>query len=245
VDDLRALVGDLRESLWSTFFGRWQKDKDERASDKPGKKPEPEPEQAWKHGGSEPPKQQAPRDETPKPGQTKQPEKWTSAGCVILPSLHPDDLNYVYVIKPSNNYGPWAFPKGRVDPGENFRETARREVGEETGLAVSLLPGGYLGKGVGRYSTTHYFMAVQVGGSPGQHDQEVEKVRLVAFEDAFKLFAKDGNKRDIEILKKAWKYTEKFRQRTGKRPTGSMEPVSKTQGTKKGYGTGYPKKQPW
>jgi 8-oxo-dGTP pyrophosphatase MutT (NUDIX family) len=35
--------------------------------------------------------------------------------------------------------GHWSFPKGHVEPGETERQTARREVKEETGLDVSLL----------------------------------------------------------------------------------------------------------
>lgn len=34
----------------------------------------------------------------------------------------------------------WGFPKGHVEPGETKEETARREVLEETGLHVKLLP---------------------------------------------------------------------------------------------------------
>ena len=33
----------------------------------------------------------------------------------------------------------WAFPKGRVDPGESLEETAIREVLEETGHAASII----------------------------------------------------------------------------------------------------------
>jgi 8-oxo-dGTP pyrophosphatase MutT (NUDIX family) len=35
--------------------------------------------------------------------------------------------------------GHWSFPKGHVEPGETERQTARREVLEETGLDVNLL----------------------------------------------------------------------------------------------------------
>lgn len=35
-------------------------------------------------------------------------------------------------------YDDWSFPKGKVDPGEEPEQTARREVDEETGLQCSL-----------------------------------------------------------------------------------------------------------
>lgn len=198
--NLRDIVGDLRES----FFGF-------------GKKPTEPSKNGWAHGASTKPLD--PKDYVPKP-------KWTSAGCVVLPSLHPDDLNFVYVIKPSNNYGPIAFPKGRIDKGETAAEAARRETQEEAGLVVSILPGGYLGKGEGGYSVTHFFMAVHVGGSPGPQDHEVESVKLVTFEEAWKLFKAAGNARDLGILQKAWKFTERFRARSDKRDVRGMEPVS-------------------
>lgn len=150
-----------------------------------------------------------------------------SAGCVVVPSLHPDDLNFCYIIKPSNNYGPWAFPKGGVDGNETFPEAARREVREETGIVCAILPGGYLGKGMGRTTVTHYFMAVQTGGST-KHDDEVEEVRLASFEEAWKLFAGAGNKRDIEILKKAWSFTDKLRGRSAVRTLGEPKMGSET-----------------
>lgn len=35
----------------------------------------------------------------------------------------------------------WGFPKGHVEPGETDEETAIREVAEETGLNIKILPG--------------------------------------------------------------------------------------------------------
>ena len=32
------------------------------------------------------------------------------------------------------NYNDWSFPKGKLDPGEKFKEAALREVKEETGF---------------------------------------------------------------------------------------------------------------
>jgi len=32
----------------------------------------------------------------------------------------------------------WSFPKGKLDPGESFKQAARREVEEETGFSCTL-----------------------------------------------------------------------------------------------------------
>ncbi len=38
-----------------------------------------------------------------------------------------------------NNPEKWEFPGGKMDPGESFDETLKREVREETGLEIRLL----------------------------------------------------------------------------------------------------------
>lgn len=131
--------------------------------------------------------------------------KWVSAGGVVLP--HTGELDKVYVVKPSNNYGPWCFPKGRVDPGETHEQAALREVKEEAGLSASIVPGADLGFGEGSCSTTHYYLMV-ARGYPGNHDHETEEVRLVTFEEARELFQSEGNRRDVGILDRAISWVE-------------------------------------
>ena len=38
-----------------------------------------------------------------------------------------------------NKYEGWVLPKGTVEPGEDFKQTALREVHEETGVAASII----------------------------------------------------------------------------------------------------------
>jgi 8-oxo-dGTP pyrophosphatase MutT (NUDIX family) len=134
-------------------------------------------------------------------------EKWTSAGGVVLEKL--EKPYRVYVVKPSNNYGPWCFPKGRVDGKDSLQVTAQREVLEESGVPAEFVDGGNLGTGVGSYSITHYFLMVQ-SGPMGDHDFETEEVRLVTFEQAKKLFSSMGNSRDITILERAQLFLKNF-----------------------------------
>lgn len=114
----------------------------------------------------------------------------------------------VYVIKPSNDYGPWCFPKGRREEGESLEDAALREVKEESGVTATIVPGGYLGTGVGTHSITHYYVMMQSGGI-GAHDFETEAVELLTFEAAEERFLSDGNSRDVGILLKARAYLEK------------------------------------
>ncbi len=126
------------------------------------------------------------------------PPKWESAGGVVLS----EDRQRVYVRKPSNNYGPWAFAKGQIDKGESAEQAAIREVYEEIGIEARMVPNGQLGRYEGGYSYTTYFVMIAERDT-GRHDKETKEVRLVPPAEAMRLFAKGGNKRDIEVLKKA------------------------------------------
>ena len=53
-----------------------------------------------------------------------------------------------------NKYEGWVLPKGTVEPGEDFKQTALREVHEETGVAASIIK--YIGKSQYTFNTPGY-----------------------------------------------------------------------------------------
>ena len=57
-------------------------------------------------------------------------KKEKSAGVVILHEK-PEGIQYLLLNYPT---GHWDFVKGKIEEGENFRQTAIREASEETGI---------------------------------------------------------------------------------------------------------------
>ena len=60
-----------------------------------------------------------------------------SCGAVVF-TLGDDEIKYLLIRNLSGIYG---FPKGHVEQGETEEQTALREVYEEVGLSVKLVPG--------------------------------------------------------------------------------------------------------
>jgi 8-oxo-dGTP pyrophosphatase MutT (NUDIX family) len=150
----------------------------------------------------------------PEPEKYVKPEKWISAGGVVVAGK--DDFSQIYIRKPSNNFGPWAFAKGKIEKGESPPKAALREVEEEMGVVCSLVPGGYLGTGEGGFSITHYYLMYAVRNT-GRTDKETEEVRLVTWDEALHTLARAGNSRDVKITARALDLVERLRKK-GKVP---------------------------
>jgi ADP-ribose pyrophosphatase YjhB (NUDIX family) len=82
-----------------------------------------------------------------------------SAGIVLV-----DDRGWVTIREPANHYGGyrWSYAKGRIDPGETPRQTARRELTEETGLTGRII--GAIGDFKGDTGITRFYVGVRTGG---------------------------------------------------------------------------------
>lgn len=116
------------------------------------------------------------------------PGERTSAGGVVV--KEGDGLE-VCLIRPAGR-SVWGLPKGGVEPGESYAETAAREVAEETGIEgvvedeigaidytfYSRQDGGRIHK------TVHYFVVRAVGGDTAHHDHEVSEARWMTVDDA-------------------------------------------------------------
>jgi 8-oxo-dGTP diphosphatase len=79
-------------------------------------------------------------------------------------------------------YDDWSWPKGKLDPGEDFAAAAARETFEETGLRVRLgrpLPESRYALAGGQDKLVRYWAGEVVGGD-GQLEHEVDEVRWMS-----------------------------------------------------------------
>ena len=98
-------------------------------------------------------------------------------------------------------YHRWVLPKGLVNKGENYEQTALREVQEETGVTARLVallgePEKYIytARGVRVFKSVYYFLLEYQSGSEAHHDHEMEAVQWVSFDDALTMLGYQGAK---------------------------------------------------
>ena len=105
-----------------------------------------------------------------------------SCGCIII--------NDGKVLLIQQNKGNWGFPKGHVEFNETERETAIREVKEETNLDVRIFNNRRYTERYftykGRTKQVVYFLAKQTGGFEKKQDSEIKDIKWVEFDDAIK-----------------------------------------------------------
>jgi 8-oxo-dGTP pyrophosphatase MutT (NUDIX family) len=103
----------------------------------------------------------------------------------------------------------WALPKGTPEPGETLRETALREVREETGLHVDIVRElgiveyGFARPAQGvRYEKTvhHYLMSPTGNGAVDEHDAEYDRVEWFLAQEALRVMT---HYNEVQVVRRA------------------------------------------
>jgi 8-oxo-dGTP diphosphatase len=126
-----------------------------------------------------------------------------SAGGVLVRKLNGNWM--LAAIRPAGKKpGLWALPKGNIGPGEDPRETAVREVLEETGVRGRLVEKlgdvryVYTWSGERIFKVVSFFLLRYSGGRlgdlPPETAHEVDEARWLPLEEAPKLLAYGGER---------------------------------------------------
>jgi len=130
-------------------------------------------------------------------GRSEKAKKETSAGGVVFRQT-PNGIRFLLIKDP---YKKWGLPKGHVDAGESFEQTADREVTEETGLDDLVLHGSlgeidwhFRFRGRLIHKCCHFFLFEAPTGSPCPQAEEGilackwfiydDAVRTISYENA-------------------------------------------------------------
>lgn len=98
-------------------------------------------------------------------------------------------------------YEDWTLPKGKLEPGEDWRDAAIREVKEETGCNVQLQSFAgvvsYKVKGVPK--VVQFWNMVPIGESKFEPSEEVDRVMWLSLQKALEVLDYEGER---ELLRK-------------------------------------------
>ncbi|MBQ3157522.1 MAG: NUDIX domain-containing protein [Clostridia bacterium] len=120
-----------------------------------------------------------------------------SCGAVVFTRRNGQLLYAIVQERP----GTYSFPKGHMEGDETEMETARREILEETGLQPEFLDGFcqkeeyHLSEKPGTWKRVTYFLAEFGNELPVPQAGEIQRIRLLPYEQAMTLFKYEDTRR--------------------------------------------------
>ena len=121
-----------------------------------------------------------------------------SCGAIVYTKDY-GSIQYVIIRSKEGFYG---FPKGHMEENETEAETALREVAEETGLTITLVPAfrtedthTFNRNGETRLKRIIYFLGAYSGQTPIAQETELNGVFLMSYETAMSSFQFNSSKR--------------------------------------------------
>ena len=146
-------------------------------------------------------------DESILPGRKRQPRPAglavvceRSCGAIVFRKM--DGQTRVLLVQ--HKPGHWSFPKGHKEAGESDHEAAIREVHEETGVRITILPGfqrsSTYSPRPGVLKTVVFFLGAYEGGALEPQLSEVRAVSWMGLEEAAGMLVFD---KDLAIFREA------------------------------------------
>ena len=120
-----------------------------------------------------------------------------------------------WLIGKHSGYHRWGFPKGLVEKGESLRQTALREVEEETGIKTRIVkkipePERYIYTMASTkiFKQVDYFLMEYRSGKIDDHDWEMEEVQWFSYDQVKEKLGFAGAKKILEKAKQLLKEEE-------------------------------------
>jgi len=137
--------------------------------------------------------------------------KITEKACgVILISRKENAEDRFLIVRQNNNTKSWSFPKGHIEEGETPKETALRELEEETGITkieFSNLPNifeeyDFEKNGEIRHKINELFIAFAKDEKVKIQEGEIMDYKWATYSEAMETFTYDLSKNNLDLIVK-------------------------------------------
>lgn len=109
-----------------------------------------------------------------------------------------------------HNQGHWDFPKGHMEKGETEKQTAKREVLEETGIEIEIISDEkyiveYMPK-ANVQKKVIFFEAKKIGGKLKKQESEVQNVEWITIDKALERITFENSRENFKkfMKQKGW-----------------------------------------
>jgi bis(5'-nucleosidyl)-tetraphosphatase len=124
--------------------------------------------------------------------------------CGVVIYRHCNDTVEFLTVR-SKTFGHWGFPKGHVEEGESEKETAKREVLEETGLDIALDNEFRISIEYspmeGAIKEVVFFMGEYLSGEMSIQQEEIQDYKWLNYSRTFELLTFDNERKVLTEVK--------------------------------------------